>query len=167
MTSTTNPAPVDADQADADAPVAPEAEASPASPSTSALAALLADGSVALYRVRGNGSLRRLTYLAFGTEGREVANWYAHRLDEGATIKEVATEAGVRPLTVRRALWALDLTEAIEDGDLDDLYEPATEDPDGPSLVLQVSDFDYPYGETPLTDPGNVGGHVVVNGGAE
>ncbi|MDQ1629448.1 MAG: hypothetical protein QOI54_3192 [Actinomycetota bacterium] len=163
MTRTTQPAPVDADQADADAAQGPTADHSPASPSTSALAAAVADGSVALYRVRVSGTLRRLTYLAEGTEAREVANWYAERLDEGATVKDVAAEAGVRPLAVRRSVWALELAEAIDDGDLDDLWDDC--DPDETrQFIIQVSDHDYPYGETPLTDPANAGGHVVVNG---
>ncbi len=38
---------------------------------------------------------------------------------------------------MRRALWALDLTEAIEDGDLDELY-----DADSDQLVISTSDTD-------------------------
>ncbi len=59
----------------------------------------------------------------------------AYRLDTGATIKDVAAEAGVRPLNVRRALWSLDLAEAIEDGDLDDLHDPNSDE-----LVISTSD---------------------------
>jgi hypothetical protein len=128
-------APVDADLADADAPVAPEADTTPASPSTSALADAVAAGTVTLYRLRGTGTLRHLAYLAPGTPDREVAQWFSHRLDTGATIPDLAAEAGVRPLTVRRALWSLDLAEAIEDGDLDDLYVV-----DEPWLVLGDAD---------------------------
>ena len=48
----------------------------------------------------------------------------------------------------------------MEDGDLDGLWDEY--DPDETrQFILQVSDHDYPYGETPLTDPTNVGGHVV------
>lgn len=160
MTSTgnqptvTDHEPVDADQADEQPPHAPGAE-------SGVLAAAVAAGTVALYRVRRTGTLRRLAYLAPGTTARQEADWYAMRLDEGATIKDLAAEAGVRPLTVRRALWALDLAESVEDGDLDDLWD--AHDPDEThQFILQVSDHDYPYGETPLTDPTNVGGRFVV-----
>jgi hypothetical protein len=161
MTRTTPPTPVDADQADADADQADVDSqlAPPAEPGL--LAAALAAGAVSLYRVRRSGTLRHLTYLAPGSEAREVAEWYAYRLDEGVTIKGLAAEAGTRPLTVRRALWALDLAEAVEDGDLDGLCDEY--DPDeSHQFILQVSDFDYPYGETPLTDPENVGGYEVA-----
>jgi hypothetical protein len=158
MTDPTSPdhADVDADQADDQAQPGPTA-------TPGLLAAAVAAGAVHLYRARRTGSLRRLAYFAPGSEGREEAEWYGLRQAEGATVKELAAEAGVRPLTVRRALWALELAEAVEDGDLDDLYDPATEDPDAPSLVLQFGhDLDYPYGETPLTDPENAGGRFVV-----
>jgi hypothetical protein len=150
------------DQADADADQAAEQPEQAPTAEPGVLAAAVAAGAVHLYRARRTGTLRRLTYLAPASEGREEAEWYALRLDEGATINQLAGEVGVRPLTVRRALWALDLTEALEAGDLDDLYDPATEDPDNPALVLQFGDdLDYPNGETPLTDPANVGGHIV------
>jgi hypothetical protein len=152
--TSTDHEPVDADQADEQPTPGPMA-------TPGVLAAAVAAGRVHLYRARRTGTLRRLTYLAPGSEEREVAEFLAYRLDEGTTIKDLAAEVGWRPLTVRRALWSLDLTGAIEDGLLDDLYDPATEDPDNPTLILQLADFDYPYGETPLTDPTNVGGHVV------
>lgn len=91
---------------------------------SSGLAAACAAGTVALYRERGNGTLRRLPYLAPGSPAREVADWFAMRLEEGATVAVISTEAGVSRITVRRTLAALALTEAIEDGDHDDAYEP-------------------------------------------
>lgn len=87
-----------------------------------ALAAACAAGSVALYRQRSTGSLRRVPYLAPDTDAREAAAWFALRRDDGAAVATIATEAGVSRVTVRRALAALDLAEAVEDGDLDDMY---------------------------------------------
>jgi len=165
MTSTgnqptvTDHEPVDADQADEQPMAAQGAE-------SGVLAAALAAGAVTMHRVRRTGTLRHLPYLAPGTTAREEADWYGMRLDEGATVKDLAAEVGMRPLTVRRALWSLDLAEDIEDGSLDDLWDEY--DPDEThQFVLQVSDHDYPYGQTPLTDPTNVGGHVVDEDGAE
>jgi hypothetical protein len=37
-------------------------------------------------------------------------------------VGAIAAEAGASRLTVRRTLVVLDLAEAVEDGDLDDLY---------------------------------------------
>jgi len=111
--------------ADADPPVGPVAEHSTPQPSTR-LAAACAARTVALYRQRATGSLRRLPYLAPDTTAREVAEWFALRRDEGQRVAAIAAEAGVSRVTVRRTLVALDLAEAVEDGDLDDLYDEDT-----------------------------------------
>lgn len=103
--------------ADAEGLPVPEASVS------AGLAAACADGTVALYRQRGNGSLRRVPYLAPGHPAREVAEWFALRREAGASIATVAREANVSRVSVRRTLAALDLAEAVEDGDLDDLYD--------------------------------------------
>jgi hypothetical protein len=78
---------------------------------------------VHLYRQRGTGSFRRLPYLAPDTEAREVADWLALRREEGASVATIAAEAGCSRVRVRRTLVALDMAEAVEDGDLDELYE--------------------------------------------
>lgn len=113
-------------QTPATAPQAPAAEGA-ADQGSAALLAAVASGAVALYRRRGTGTLRRLPYLAPGTPAREAANWYALRLDQGASVANIAGEAQVSRANVRRALAALDLAEAVEDGDLDDLYAEGTD----------------------------------------
>lgn len=86
----------------------------------SPLAAACALGTVQLYRERGTGTLRHLDYLT--GEAREVAEWYAERREAGDSIRTIATEVVTSTSTVRRALKALELTEAIEAGDHDDLW---------------------------------------------
>lgn len=135
MTSTAlaTPPPAHADEAsapeptyaDADAQVGPVPEAAEQSPSAG-LAAACAAGTVGLYRQRGTGTLRRVPYLAPDSTAREVAEWFVLRRDEGQRVAAIAAEAGVSRVTVRRTLVALDLAEAIEDGDLDDLYDDDT-----------------------------------------
>lgn len=88
--------------------------------STSPLAAACAAGTVKLYRERRTGTLRPLQYLT--GEAREVAEWYRLRFEDGARINDLAIEAAVSGPTVRRAIKALDLIEAIEDGEYDDLW---------------------------------------------
>lgn len=87
---------------------------------TSVLAAACALGTVQLYRERGTGTLRHLDYLT--GEAREVAEWYAERRESGLSVRTIATEAATSTSTVRRVLKALELTEAIEAGDHDDLW---------------------------------------------
>lgn len=111
--------------ADADALVGPVADTTEQNPSTG-LAAACAAGTVALYRRRGTGSLRRVPYLAPETTAREIAEWFALRREEGLRVAAIASEAGCSRVTVRRTLVALDLAEALEDGDLDDLYAEDT-----------------------------------------
>jgi hypothetical protein len=140
MTSTTVPTPA-APSADASAPIPtqtpepapvhPVAEAATPEPAPSApgaLAAACAAGTVALYRVRASGTLRHIPFLVDGTPARMEAEWYAWQIaDEGQPVRVVATAAGVSVATLRRALTALALTEAIEDQELDDLYAPDVE----------------------------------------
>jgi len=107
-------------------PLGPEAEPTPSGPPTSALAAALAEGSLRLRWQRGTGTLRALPYLADGTPAREVATYFQLRREEGASVAAIAADTGTSRATVRRALTALALTEAVEDGDLDELLDEDT-----------------------------------------
>ena len=92
----------------------------------SPLAAACAAGTVKLFRLRGTGTTRRLTWLA--GEALETAEWYRLRVDEGATVRQVAEDCGTSKATVRRALNTLALMDEITDGLHDDLYaEDVTE----------------------------------------
>lgn len=93
--------------------------ATPALPGR-ALAALAADGQVAFYRLRADGTARRIDYLT--GLARDGAEWFAYRIEEGDSVASVAAEAGVSRATVRRALAGLALVDEVEDGDLDDTY---------------------------------------------
>lgn len=134
MTSTAAPSsPAPAHDAEASAPDGPHTDAeplvgpAPEGTDHSASAGLLADacaaGRVALFRERDTGTLRRLPYLAPESEAREVAEWFAAAREDGASVATIAGEAGCSRATVRRALAALALTEEVEAGDLDEMYE--------------------------------------------
>jgi hypothetical protein len=90
----------------------------------SPLSALCAAGAVRLYRVRATGTTRRVPYLAVDTDQRAVAEWLSDRIDmDGAPLADVAAEVGLSRPNARRLLAALELTEEIDAGDWDDLYE--------------------------------------------
>lgn len=131
------PSAPEAPYADAEALVGPAAEPTDHGGSTGLLADACARGDVSLFRERGTGTLRRLPYLAPGGEAREVAEWFASRRDDGASVAAIAGESGVSKATVRRALAALALTEEVEAGDLDDVYAP-----DVVAVVVGGSDED-------------------------
>lgn len=88
---------------------------------TSPLAAACEAGTVRLYRLRANGTRRAVPYLT--GDAREVAEYYAEQREAGQSVAAIATEAGTSRPTLRRALAALALTEEIEAGDHDDLFE--------------------------------------------
>jgi hypothetical protein len=89
-------------------------------PDLSPLAAACAAGTVALYRLRGTGTTRRLPWLTGAA--LETAEWYRLRVNQGATVRQVAEECLTSKPTVRRALNALALMEEITDGVHDDAY---------------------------------------------
>ncbi|MEH0842822.1 hypothetical protein V6U81_10580 [Micromonospora sp. CPCC 205711] len=92
----------------------------------SPLAAACAAGTVKLFRLRASGTMRRLPWLA--GEALETAEWYRLRVDQGATVRQVAEDCGTSKATVRRALNTLALIDEITDGLHDDLYaEDVTE----------------------------------------
>ncbi|PWU57681.1 hypothetical protein DLJ47_01875 [Micromonospora sp. S4605] len=92
----------------------------------SPLAAACAAGTVKLFRLRASGTTRRLPWLA--GEALETAEWYRLRVDQGATVRQVAEQCATSKATVRRALSTLALMDEITDGLHDDLYaEDVTE----------------------------------------
>lgn len=98
----------------------------PATPSTvlrEDLAAMLAANELRAYRVRSNGTLRRVDLYPLGSTGRATAEWVSDRVDmDGASVQAVARELHVSVPTVRRYLESLELTEEIEDGEWDGIW---------------------------------------------
>lgn len=86
------------------------------------LAAEAAEGSVKFHRERGNGTTRRVQYLADGTAERETAEWITVQRSEGRTMKAIAAEMHVSVPTVRRMINALLLTWEVEE-DAEDLLD--------------------------------------------
>lgn len=122
---TEKPVAADPVQAEESTPPAPPTdEEDDAAPSP--LAAACEAGTVKLYRLRSTGTTRRLPWLT--GDALEVAEWYRLRVDQGATVRQVAEERGTSKATVRRALTTLALMDEITDGLHDDLYaEDVTE----------------------------------------
>lgn len=82
-----------------------------------------AEGKVKFHRERGNGTFRRIQFLADGTEAREIAEWIQSEREEGKTMKGIAAEMHVSVPTVRRMLNSLLLTQEMEDLDTDETAE--------------------------------------------
>ncbi len=105
-----------------DAPTAP-LPATPATPSrrrTPRLAAAVGEGAVALYLLRSSGRTRHVPYLpkadrpavaALRTEGKDK------------TLPAVAAEHGLSLSTLRRRLLALEVSEAVDAGTFDSLWD--------------------------------------------
>jgi hypothetical protein len=88
---------------------------------------MLAEGLLAAYRVRENGTVRHIDLVPLGSTARETAEWVSDRVDmDGASVQAVARELHISTPTVRRILEALELTEEIESGDWDGLHFDST-----------------------------------------
>lgn len=93
------------------------------------LLADLAAGTAYLHKERGNGTFRRVHYLAEGSTGREHAEWIrAQRLGnlEDAeqaprSMASIAAELHTSISAIRRVLSDLALTEELEAMDADEL----------------------------------------------
>lgn len=97
-----------------------------AAPATTTAATILADltaGVAKVYRVRENGTFRKVHFLAEGTEAREHAEWVAMQREEGRSMKDIATELNLSIASVRRMLNDLALTTELEDSEEEDLAE--------------------------------------------
>ncbi len=92
------------------------AEAAAAKVVTTDLAADLASGNVRLFRVRGNGTTRRIPYLAPASSARKKAEQVAEMRTAGKTMRDIATELHLSLATVRRELTHLALAQAVEAG---------------------------------------------------
>lgn len=77
------------------------------------------------YTERANGTQRHLELCPLGSTRRDTAEWISERLEDGATVNQVARELHVSTPTVRRFLLALELTESIEAGEYDELWAEA------------------------------------------
>lgn len=84
--------------------------------------AMLDAGLLVAYSERGNGTTRRLDLCPVGSTRRDTAEWVSERLEDGATVRQVARELHVSVATVRRFIMALELTEEIEAGEWDDVW---------------------------------------------
>lgn len=112
--------------------------ARPAATITADPKAMLDANLLVAYSERSNGTTRRLELCPVGSTRRDTAEWISERLEEGRTLKQVATELHVSLPTVRRFIMALELTEEIEAGEWDDVWaatqgfdqviDPETED---------------------------------------
>lgn len=65
-------------------------------------------------RQRGNGTLRRLPYLAPGTPERKAAEAVVARREKGDTIDALCKDLNLSKATVRRMITGLLLAHAIE-----------------------------------------------------
>jgi len=91
--------------------------------------AMLDAGNLTAYSVRANGTTRHLELAPLGSTRRDTAEWISERLDDGASVAQVAHELHISKPTVRRFLMALELTEEIEAGDWDQVWADAQELP--------------------------------------
>jgi len=79
------------------------------------LATEAAEGVVKFHTLRGNGTTRRIQFLAEGTPEREAAEWVMAQRSEGVTMKTLAGQMHVSVPTVRRMINALLLTWEVEE----------------------------------------------------
>lgn len=94
------------------------------------LLADLATGAAVIHKERGNGTFRRVHFLADGTKEREHAEWVLLQRAEGRSMKVISTELHISVSAVRRMINDLLLTEEIEEmeqEDLEALLEGASE----------------------------------------
>ena len=85
-------------------------------------------GAVKFYRVRGNGTTRRIPYLGTSeSQVRQEAEWVLEQREEGRSMKAIAAELHQSVPTVRRTINALLLAEEVEDFDRDELEELLSE----------------------------------------
>lgn len=112
------------------------------------VAAMLAAGELHAYRVRGNGSMRRIQLCPVGSTARETAEWVSDRVDyDGATVNAVARELHVSTASVRRIMLALELTEEIEAGEWDGIWGAY-----GETTQVAADDTDEPQPSTEAAD---------------
>jgi hypothetical protein len=99
-----------------------KAHPKPYGPSASVLARALVAGEVKVYRQRKVGTLRLLPFYAKGSEARARAEAMAKAVKADG-VKAAAEAAGVSPVTARRVVANLALTQSIERKELDGLWD--------------------------------------------
>lgn len=85
-----------------------------------------AEGKVTFHAERGNGTFRRVHFLAEGTTARETAEWVLAQRDAGRTMRAIATEMHVSIPSVRRIINDLLLTHEVEAMDAEELADLLT-----------------------------------------
>ena len=85
-----------------------------------------AAGTVQFHKERGNGTTRRVHFLAEGTEARELADFILVLREDGASMKAVAAELHMSVAAVRRSLNDLLMTQELEAMDAEELADLLT-----------------------------------------
>jgi len=99
------------------------------------VAAMLAAGELRAYRLRDNGTMRRLSLYPLGSTDREAAEWISDRVEmDGASVQAVARELHISTPTVRRFLESLELTEEIEAGEWNGIWTSYEADQAAPAM---------------------------------
>lgn len=107
---------------------------------------MLESNELTAYTQRANGTERHLELAPVGSTRRETCEWVSERLFDGATVAQVARELHVSVPTVRRYLLALEITEAIEAGEYDDVWAEAN------GFAVAADQDDAPVVCTPESD---------------
>jgi hypothetical protein len=98
----------------------------PATPATKLIAdvnAMMVAGELKAYRLRTNGTVRRMSLLPLDSTERETAEYVSDRIDmDGASVQAVARELHVSTAAVRRILLNLELTAEIEAGEWNGIW---------------------------------------------
>lgn len=93
---------------------------------TTTPATFLADaaaGTVQFHAERGNGTFRKVHFLAEGTDERATAEWVAEQREANVTMRAIAAELHRSVPSVRRLINDLALTEEFEAMDSEELAD--------------------------------------------
>lgn len=82
------------------------------------LAAAAAAGKVTFHIRRGDGTLRRMSYLPPGSTARRLAERIEKMREKGVSMKEIATKQHSSIPTIRRIINNLELSRHVESGDM-------------------------------------------------
>lgn len=104
-------------------PAKPKAE-KPAGPVPTSLREALAQRAAVLVKVRANGTVRSLPYLAPGSPERVAAEAVAARVAKGEEVPAIAEDMKVSLATARRFLTNLALDQEVEAGKHDAAWKP-------------------------------------------
>jgi hypothetical protein len=97
--------------------------AKPRKARTARLATAAAEGTVRFALLRSSGRTRHVPYLAPKTDERAAAVALRDEWKAGTALPQVAAAHGLSIATLRRRLIALDLSEGVEAGSLDSLWD--------------------------------------------